>query len=544
MVKSADSTTPYINPNGAVSFAAIAGIERKLEVSFRAQDGTVLSTETSPVITSADRITVNGQPFYGFFLDLQAPAGDGHYSIRARVLTRDNVQVSLEQYPVIIDRTPPALSGGFGWNAWRPSNLMPMPDDVLVSRYESKRLWAEGIIETGSGLDTTSARFQSLYLEGPNTGRVALETPAVIDAVNKQVSIGNGVSNDIKSGVHFPNANGRYLARFVVFDRAGNVASFDKPLHWHTACPLMSDLQPFAVYDPDSSTNLLPGSPFAGFVPFVAGMEVKTNPVRLVYRIPRTSWWEDSTFGMSIGKRMPANTGWPLDPADWTNAQYAFERVDYPYAPGGTSLGPDYRLATPTMYSCGLLTAPDLRLSPAAPKSPKLLAHRTVWKNAGATNNHLRYSNVSDTILSAGAIAEARPYAQTYNMGDLGSCTIPPGETTCMVANNFVLGDTPDLMEMYHRWNRLLSEDGSLSSEVIAPVQAFDLRKPVMQSATLSADGHSAALVMSEYQTGIWWGTVKLASAYLEAEDASGTVRRINATGLESTDGVLMWKAN
>jgi hypothetical protein len=167
-----------------------------------------------------------------------------------------------------------------------------------------------------------------------------------------------------------------------------------------------------------------------------------------------------------------------------------------------------------------------------------------VWKNAGATNDHVRYSNVSDTILSAGAIAEARPYAQTYQMGDLGSCTIPPGETTCMVANNFVLGDTPDLMEMYHRWNRLLSPDGALSSEMIAPVQAFDLRKPVVQGATLSADGHSAALVMSEYQTGIWWGTVKLASAYLVAEDDSGTVRRIDATGLESTDGVLMWKAD
>jgi hypothetical protein len=346
------------------------------------------------------------------------------------------------------------------------------------------------------------------------------------------------------SGVHFPNANGRYLARFVVFDRAGNVASFDKPLHWHAVCPSANDLQPFAVYDPDSSANPLPGSPFAGFVPYVPGMEVKTNPVRLLLRVPRTSWWEDATFGMSIAKRMPANVGWPNDRADWVDAEYAYERIDYPYVPGGTTLGADYRLSTPTIYSCSFPVAPNLVLSPSVPGSPKLLSITTQWQNAGVTTILNRKSNAIDTILSVSPLAEARPYAQTFNMNPIGTCVIPENATTCTITSNYVLGDTANQMELFHQWNRLLSPDGSLSSNVLMPVWQFDLRPPVVESATLSADGHSAALVLSEYQTGTWWGTVKLASAYLDAEDASGTVRRINATGLVSTDGVLMWKAD
>jgi hypothetical protein len=184
LVKTADTGTAYINPNGAVSFAAIAGIERKLEVSFLAEDGTVLDTATSPVITAEDRITLDGRPFYGFFLDLQAPAGDGHYTIRARVLTSDDHEVATETYPVMLDRTPPSLSGGFGWKAWRPADLRPMPDDVLVSRYDAKRLWAHDVIETGSGLDTTAARFQSLILAPGHLDALTVPHSSEDQAVN------------------------------------------------------------------------------------------------------------------------------------------------------------------------------------------------------------------------------------------------------------------------------------------------------------------------------------------------------------------------
>ncbi|NCA70488.1 MAG: hypothetical protein EOM91_10320, partial [Sphingobacteriia bacterium] len=67
---------------------------------------------------------------------------------------------------------------------------------------------------------------------------------------------------------------------------------------------------------------------------------------------------------------------------------------------------------------------------------------------------------------------------------------------------------------------------------------------PAVTGASISADRKTVAITMTEYQTGGWWGTVKLASAYLDAEDQNGVVHRINATGLESTDGVLTWRAS
>jgi hypothetical protein len=272
-------------------------------------------------------------------------------------------------------------------------------------------------------------------------------------------------------------------------------------------------------------------------------MEVKTNPVRRLYRVQRTNWWEDATFGISLYHLLPAPKNSPNDPADWVDSEYAYERIDYPYVPGGTSLGGDYRLRAPTISSCGNLAAPNLILAPSLDASPKLLGQTTVWQNAGVGNQTMR-SNVIDTILSVSPRAEPRTYPQTYNMGALGSCVIPPGEATCTITTNYVMGDASAAMERFSISPRLVSEDGTKSSTYLTTNFMFDLRPPVVESATVSDDGHAVALVMSEYATNGWTGSIKLTSAYLEAEDASGTVRRINATGLESTDGVLMWKAD
>ena len=128
--------------------------------------------------------------------------------------------------------------------------------------------------------------------------------------------LGERIDYSVARSVHFPNQNAYMLARFVVFDRAGNVANFDKPLYWMARCA-EPGTEMLAVFDPDDTDNIVPGSPFTGFVPYVAGMEVKTNPVRMLIRIPLTEWWETSTFGVSFYHRQPPPVGWPLDPADF-----------------------------------------------------------------------------------------------------------------------------------------------------------------------------------------------------------------------------------
>lgn len=96
----------YANPTGNVSFALSAGIDRKVKVSVRRSDGTVVSTATSHLLGATDRITVGGKSYYGAELQLAAPAA-GAYTIRAEILASDGSTVQSDDYPLTVDVTPP-----------------------------------------------------------------------------------------------------------------------------------------------------------------------------------------------------------------------------------------------------------------------------------------------------------------------------------------------------------------------------------------------------------------------------------------------------
>ena len=74
----------YANPTGNVSFALSAGIDRKVKVSVRRSDGTVVSTATSHLLGATDRITVGGKSYYGAELQLAAPAAGSSASRPSR----------------------------------------------------------------------------------------------------------------------------------------------------------------------------------------------------------------------------------------------------------------------------------------------------------------------------------------------------------------------------------------------------------------------------------------------------------------------------
>lgn len=55
---------------------------------------------------------------------------------------------------------------------------------------------------------------------------------------------------------------------------------------------------PFGVYDPSSTNNLGPG--LTGFVAYTEGMTVKTNPIKLAWRVPRDNWHEYREGGINM----------------------------------------------------------------------------------------------------------------------------------------------------------------------------------------------------------------------------------------------------
>ncbi|WP_238134425.1 DUF4165 domain-containing protein [Vibrio cincinnatiensis] len=95
----------------AVIFATGA---RKVKISIVRPDGSVVNSATSHLLGGADRITVNGKSYYGAELELAAP-GEGEYSFKAEILTSVGDSVQTDTYPIIVDITPPVISGEIQW---------------------------------------------------------------------------------------------------------------------------------------------------------------------------------------------------------------------------------------------------------------------------------------------------------------------------------------------------------------------------------------------------------------------------------------------
>ena len=549
--KAATATTPAINPQGDLRLALAGGLDRYVRIAFVDASGTVITAAESERLGPADRIEVDGQAYYGARLVLTPPAGDGNHRLRAEILDAARTVLSHENIPVQIDRTPPIMTGGFGWKAWRPGELYPLPDNTLIGAFEARRFWAEGIQDAHSGLDTARGLFQSVYLEGAHAGQVAYETPAII--TEETVAIGNGGNWDLQPGVHYPAADGAYSFRFIIFDQAGNAATF--------ALPVVLDgvvegeaLEFFAVFDPDVATNPVPGSPYSGYTPYVPGMVVKTNPVKMLLRVPRALWWQDNPTGISFYRRAPALPAgaFPLTEADFVDEAYAYLEMAFPYVAAASldpaiGLSPDYRVASLTWWGAGPALVPDLVLTPGANDSPRMLEIQLQW--ASGTTQVVQQGrdtnrNTPDTLTGIRVTAEPRAYDQTFNADVVGTCVIPAGATQCTAAEAFLLGGTADGMQMELLDFQLTNRTGELFTPTIYHILTYDGRPPVVESLEITtvASQRQVGLTLTEYLTGSWWALVHLKAVWLEATGVPGDFR-LPATRLESTDGVLWWQA-
>lgn len=101
-------TAEYSNATGSIAFYLGAGVDRKVRVSILNKNGGVLQTATSGVIGANDRITTDdGRSFYGAVLNLNAPNGDGQYTIKSEILSSSNAVIEQETFPMVFHRKAP-----------------------------------------------------------------------------------------------------------------------------------------------------------------------------------------------------------------------------------------------------------------------------------------------------------------------------------------------------------------------------------------------------------------------------------------------------
>src|SRR5690554_6334185 len=274
----------YANPQDSIEFALSAGLERRVRLSIMDENDILIGREISHRLGVDDRIQVKGNEYYGAKLKLPAPQ-DGQYTINADILTVDGKTLESRSYRLVVDTQAPSVSPMIATNTGY-SQVTSGPIWKLGQGSSTKTyFWVTDIEDASPIMETKVA----LYRED---GTLQFEKSADYDAPTKTAQ----VSND---GSFFPasNLDENFKVRMSVTDRAGNTWESDlQTVQWDSITN--APTAPFGVYDPDSANTLGPG--LTGFVPYEPGMAVKTNRVRLAFRVPLENWHETSESGIHL----------------------------------------------------------------------------------------------------------------------------------------------------------------------------------------------------------------------------------------------------
>ena len=160
---------------------------------------------------------------------------------------------------------------------------------------------------------------------------------------------------------------------------------------------------PFGVYDSASSSTLGPG--LSGFVAYKDGMTVKTNPIKLAWRVPRNNWHEYRQGGINMYNALGEMTKVGED------GEYVYLVTTSPY---GHTDGNYWRWVNFGDWGGGYVSY-NLTLSPSAPQSPKLLSVDYNYSDIGWSTMHRYWVSNSKLPININGIrvkVEPRPYVQ------------------------------------------------------------------------------------------------------------------------------------
>lgn len=404
-----------VNPQGEINFALSAGVDRKVKVSILNDKGRRVSSSIGKILGAEDRITAAGSPYYGEILSLPTP-NDGIYTVRAEIMTADGKRsVQQDDYPLIIDTTPPAYTGS------RVSGQ-------LYNGTGTGDVWKLGtggnsgpLIVLDGVTDDNEVSSVELFVEREDK-TLYKQFKLNYDSTKKQAT-------KYTNGGVFPKSDldEEFALTFIITDKAGNKTTVgpQRALYDNVS---NHPSEPFGVFDPDHNGVLAPG--LNGFVPYSSGMTVKTNPVRLAWRVPKNDWHEYREGGVSLVNSMGELT------KAHTDADYVYLVTSTPY--GNT----DHNYARWSNFGSwggGGLNY-NLKLSESTDKSPRLIGVEYDYSDKGWASFRRFDVNNSLLPLSIKGIrvnAEARSYPQIAV--HKGQCTIPVGKTSCSIPQEYTL---------------------------------------------------------------------------------------------------------
>ena len=431
----------YVNPAGELKAIVSAGLQRKANLQVINKSGVFVFDSTSSVIGSSDTVTFGGQTYYGAPFTIPS-LDEGYYTFRARILDSLNKEVASVDYAITLDRTAPTY-GEFYSNAHGTYEI--------VGRGDLFKLGMRGA--------STDSFFWNDLDDSNEIAGVEIEITKADGSVLTKQSMDYLQASKSASIVYIyygnwqwpmpeSNLDEEFTLKALVYDKAGNRATVAKHFQYdnYGGAPA-----PFGVFDPDSNNVLGPG--LNGFVAYAPGMTVKTNPIKLAYKIIKSNWHEYNEGGLSIynGRGEFHKVGedteyvycWISLPFGYTDANY-LRFVDF-----------GRWIAGSISYS--------LVLADSAPKTPALAGVDFLFSDIGWASGINRRlipdSSLPVTISRVRIRATPQNYIQKAYMFDK-TCNINPGEASCEFVHSITMNS--GTRGYIHNGVIIYNEDGSL----------------------------------------------------------------------------------
>lgn len=273
----APSTRMLLNPASPVTLTVIAGLDRYVNVKVTSATGTQLLNTTTTRTSVSDRLKAgDGTEFYGKKVTLPA-LGEGKSVVQVSILDLNQSVVATYSYNWLIDTTPPT-GNALTANAGNGS--------------ASGNVWKLGLEATGQW-DFTSANVsdvngieKGLFYVYRSDGSLYSTTQMQYDVTGKKMY--HTYSKNTTKGVGIPDSNldEDFTAKVEIYDNAGNRRTL--PIQLFRYDNVLGEMTLWAVHDPQTSASVVPG--VSGYPAYSAGMTINENPIRLVYRLPKSNY--------------------------------------------------------------------------------------------------------------------------------------------------------------------------------------------------------------------------------------------------------------
>lgn len=397
----------YISTSNQIEVAASAGLDQKIRISIINSENQIINQRTGTVISATDRITINGRSYYGEKILIPAPTA-GKYTVKQEILSTSNTVIESSSKGIHIDTTAPTIGGLSGSST---AYGQVISGDVWKLGRSSSGLHKIYADNVGDNTEIKEA-FITVYRED---GSVYQQKSIDYDVVLGKVGV------RYTSGL-FPNSDldELFTIKITAVDIAGNEYSKSQKVYFDNIANPPSE--PYAVYDPTATSTLIDGHP--GIVKYKAGMTVKTNPIQLVYKLPKTNWHKYREGGLNL-----VNIYSAVEEIK-TDDEYTYIHLSAPY---GNTNGNNIRWSNFGTWGGAPSISYNLTLDPDAPKTPVIKRVEYKFSDIG-WSDYRHYFVKNDRlplhVTNVRITAEPRAFEQTFSHSG-ASCVIPVNEASC-----------------------------------------------------------------------------------------------------------------